>query len=186
MLALALWLGLLGPPAEAGSSEVCLSLAYFDFREEDLRDATAYLLRYTHDLTDRYALQGSLGMSFSSFSGSVEGESLKDEPATVSVWYVSVLYKFRITERLRSFTAMGIGGVTRHIKGFRPEGKMTFNFGGGLKFLPAERVVLSFGIRSFFSSVSVGGFSPSSGFISFWPSGTREVLEVGGGLGVMF
>ncbi|HIE04571.1 MAG TPA: hypothetical protein EYP61_07410 [Candidatus Latescibacteria bacterium] len=186
MFALVLWLGLLGPPAEAGSSEVCLSFAHFDFGERSLKDATAYLVRYTYELTNRYALQGSLGMSFSSFSGSVEGESVQDEPATVFVWYVSVLYKFRITERLRSFTAMGIGGMTRHIRSFRPEGRMTFNFGGGLKFLPDERVVLSFGIRSFFSSVSVGGFLPSSGFISFWPSGTREVLEVSGGLGVMF
>ena len=65
MFALVLWLGLLGPPAEAGSSEVCLSFAHFDFGERGLRDATAYLVRYTHDLTDRYALQGSLGMSFS-------------------------------------------------------------------------------------------------------------------------
>jgi len=187
LICLGLLSSLYGPAlaeVEPGRSEVSLSLGHLEFGEKGLRDATIYGGRYTYNATDRYAFQGAVGVGFSSFSGSIEGRTVEDEPTTVFIYHLDVLYKFRLTERIVPFTTMGIGGITENVRGSAPRTETTFNFGGGLRVFPGGRVVLSLEIRNFFSSINIGGFSPSSGIISIWPSGVRKVSEISGSIAV--
>ena len=168
-------------------AEVTAFIGALAFQSWGLDDTAVYGARYTYGLQKRYALQGSLGIAFASFSGRVNDERtgevrvLRNEDAQVLVGCGNFVYGFGKTGFFTPYTTIGVGWISRRIPEYA-EGELNFNFGGGIRIPVGGSRHLALEIRQFVTSLDIGGFWPSSGRLFVNPSGAKRTVEISAGL----
>jgi len=168
-------------------TEVTAFIGGLAFQSWGLDDTAVYGARYTYGIQKRYALQGSLGIAFASFSGRVNDERtgearvLRNEDAQILVGCGNFVYGFGKTGFFIPYTTIGIGWISRHIPEYA-EGELNFNFGGGVRIPVGGSRHLVLEIRQFVTSLDIGGFWPSSGRLFVNPSGAKRTVEISAGL----
>jgi len=141
-----------------GTYEISPILGVFVF--EDRTYDNSFML----GVKPKYALEGEIGFSPSSFNYQIYGSPLNKENLKIYNYCCNFVYKYPLSQSIYSYGTFGAGGVSFVPETADSNTDIYFNFGGGIKISFGGNKAFRLDIRQFAPSLDIRLFSPRSGF----------------------
>ena len=158
----------------AETYEISPIAGIFIFEDNSYNNSLMLGVRALINITKKYALEGEIGFSPSSFNyGTDSNPSIKDD-LKIFNYCGNFIYKYPLSKSIYSYGTFGIGGISFVPGDAESNNDLFYNFGGGIKFLLGAKLALRLDIKQYAPSVDVRLFSPRSGSIFFQPGSSPK------------
>lgn len=170
--------------------EISPIVGVFIFEDNSYDNSLMLGVRSLINITKKYAIEGELGFSPSSFNYDYVNSNIKED-LTIFNYCGNFIYKHPLSKSIYSFGTFGIGGISFVPEDADSSTDLYFNFGGGIKFLFREKLALRLDIKQYAPSVDTKLFSPRSGNIYFGPKSSpkadvQRIIQLNLGLTFLF
>ena len=174
-----------------GTYEISPILGVFIFEDRSYDNSLMLGVRSLVNITNRYALEGEVGFSLTSFNYGVIGGVSKKEDLKIFNYCCNFIYKYPLSRLVYSYGTFGIGGISFFPEEADSNTDLYFNFGGGIKLSFGEDIALRLDIRQYAPSMDVRFFSPRSGSVIFGPKSSpkadiQNLLQLNIGITFLF
>ena len=158
--------------------EISPIIGVFIFEDNSYDNSLMFGVRSLINITKRYAVEGEMGFSPSSFKyeidyGNRDVTTIK-EGLKIYNYCGNFIYKYPLSKSIYSYGTFGIGGISFVPEEADSNTDLYFNFGGGIKLFLEEKFAFRVDIRQYAPSVDVRFFSPRSGNVYFGPEGSPK------------
>lgn len=147
-----------------GTYEISPILGAFVFEDRTYDNSFMLGVKSLVNITKKYALEGEIGFSPSSFNYQILGNPLNKEDLKIYNYCCNFIYKYPLSQSIYSYGTFGVGGVSFVPKTANSNTDIYFNFGGGIKISFGGNKAFRLDIRQYAPSLDVRLFSPRSGF----------------------
>ena len=175
----------------AGTYELSPIFGALVFEDKSYDNSFMLGVRGLLHITKKYALEGEISFSPTSFRYNVQSEPQVKEDLNVFNLNCNFVYKYTLSPKVSSFGTAGVGFMSFMPESAESNSDLYFNFGGGLKFLFGEGYAFRIDMRQYAPSVDMRFFSPRSGNIIFSPdtspkADVQKILQLNAGITFTF
>ena len=166
-------------------------LGGYIFEDESYDNSLMFGVMGLLHITNRYALEGEIGFSPSSFNYRMDVGPFQKENLNIYNYSCNFIYKYPLSVNIYSYGTFGIGGISFIPEKADSNSDMYFNFGGGIKFSYWDKMAIRLDLRQYAPSVDVRLFSPRSGSIYFGPNSSpkaqvQKIIQINVGIIFLF
>jgi len=148
----------------SGTYEISPILGAFVFEDRTYDNSFMLGVKSLINITEKYALEGEVGFSPSSFNYQIYGSPLNKEELKIYNYCCNFIYKYPLSQLIYSYGTLGVGGVSFVPETANSNTDIYFNFGGGIKISFGGNKAFRLDIRQYAPSLDIKLFSPGSGF----------------------
>lgn len=175
----------------AGTYEVSPIFGALVFEDRSYDNSFMLGVRGLLHITKKYALEGEISFSPTSFRYNVQSEPQVKEDLNVFNLNCNFVYKHTLSPKVSSYGTAGVGFMSFLPESADSNSDLYFNFGGGLKFLFGEGYAFRIDVRQYAPSVDMRFFSPRSGNVIFSPdvspkADVQKILQLNAGVSFTF